>query len=209
MRWSAPTQHIVAKNEEDPSNDSDSNPRDVESIASEQPLIAAMEDEEALEPWVDWIRRCTHEAEKQIADLGIEDWVSIHRRRKWRWARCVAIDQSNKWTLKALTWDPTLDPWYTPRRRPGRPQTRWTDDLVQHVTTSTQSAEERSQIHNNNDDNNADDNDGDDEPDHGDTNNDVNYNHNYDRRLTWMELARDSQRWRELEDSFVKQGQRR
>ena len=207
---SAPTLHIVENSEEDQNNDSGSNPRDVDSIASEPTLAATVEeDEEALEPWVDWIRRCTHEAEKQIADLGIDDWVSIHRRRKWRWAHFVAIDQNSKSALKALTWDPTLDPRYNPTRRRGRPQTRWTDDLVQHVTTSTQSTEEQSHTDNNDNDDNTHDNDGDNDPDHGGRNNETNYNENYDRRLTWAELARDTQRWMELEDSFVKRGQQR
>ena len=50
---------------------------------------------ENLEPWVDWIRRSTHEAERRMKELKLEDWVSLHRRRKWRWARKVATSQGS------------------------------------------------------------------------------------------------------------------
>ena len=31
-----------------------------------------------------------------------------------------------------MIWDPTLDAWHNARRRPGRPQKRWTDDITEH-----------------------------------------------------------------------------
>ena len=113
---------------------SDSNPNDVDSdLSIDDLLVATMDDDEALEPWADWMRRCTHEAEKQMTDLGIQDWVSEQRRRKWRWARKVATDDASKWTARALHWDPTLDSRHNARRRTGRPQKRWTDDIIQHI----------------------------------------------------------------------------
>lgn len=105
-------------NEHNSNSDTDSDADDVESNAPEQDQPANTNDEHDLEPWADWIQRCTHEAEAQMKTMGLEDWVAIQRRRKWRWARRVATESLNKWTLKALTWDPTLDARYVPRRRP-------------------------------------------------------------------------------------------
>ena len=59
-----------------------------------------MDDDEAIEPWLEWMRRCTHEAEKQMTDLGIQDWVSEQRPRKWRWALKVAADDVSRWTAR-------------------------------------------------------------------------------------------------------------
>ena len=81
------------------------------------------------------IRRCTHEAEKQMTALGIEDWVTIQRRRKWRFAARVMAD-SHKWGLKALLWDPLLDTRSQAKRRQGRPKMRWTDDINAFITDS-------------------------------------------------------------------------
>eukprot|EP00973_Karenia_brevis_P018647 2557449-Karenia_brevis.AAC.1 len=36
-----------------------------------------------LEPWVDWVRRTTHLAEKEMQKAGVQDWVSQQRHRKW------------------------------------------------------------------------------------------------------------------------------
>ena len=117
----------------DSSTDSDSN--DVDSDVSEIPPPAPTQpDEDSLEPWKDWIKRCTYYAEEKMRSLGIEDWVTIQRRRKWKWARRVATDTLDKWTLKTLMWDPTLDTRHETRRHPGRPYTRWSDDITNHIT---------------------------------------------------------------------------
>jgi len=128
-----------------------------------------------FEPWIDWLRRCTHNAEQKMRSLGMEDWVSTQRRRKWRWAQRVATDTFDKWTLKAALWDPTLDATHNPRRRPGRPVTRWVDDIVGHLTRSTTK-------HNTN------------EPQMTETNNE---------RLQWFDVAQDNKTWLDLEDSYV------
>ena len=62
--------------------------------------------------------------------MGVDDWVADQRRRKWRWAAKTATDTVPKWNVKALLWKPELDSRYNARRRPGRPMTRWTDDLT-------------------------------------------------------------------------------
>ena len=77
-----------------------------------------------LEPWVDWIRRCTHDVERILTQLGIQDWISIHRQRKSKFANKVATDK-HKWSHKALHWDPSTQTHHNPRRRRGHPKTRW------------------------------------------------------------------------------------
>eukprot|EP00973_Karenia_brevis_P021942 3018216-Karenia_brevis.AAC.1 len=62
--------------------------------------------------------------------LGLEDWVSRQRRIKWRWAHTVVNDKHDKWSLKALLWDPSSDLRLHANRRAARPWKRWTDDLV-------------------------------------------------------------------------------
>ena len=62
--------------------------------------------------------------------MKLEDWVTLQRRRKWRWAAKTATDTVPKWNVKALLWKPESDSRYNARRRPGRPMTRWTDDLT-------------------------------------------------------------------------------
>ena len=87
------------------------------------------------EIWVQWLKRTARSLEAQIKKGAATEGVTEQRRRKWRWAGRVATDTLGKWTLKALTWDPTLDARYNPRRRPGRPLTWWTDDIIEHITT--------------------------------------------------------------------------
>ena len=131
-----PQQQSIApandSNEHNSTSDSDTDAHDVDSDTPET-LIPRDDDDTDLEPWSDWIRRCTHDVEQQISNIGIEDWVTQQRRRKWRWAQRVANNTSNKWTIRALTWDPTTIARFNARRRQARPRTRWTDDINQHI----------------------------------------------------------------------------
>ena len=156
---------------------------DDDDVTSEPPDIPApnenpqSEDDDMIEAWVDWIRRCTHDVEQRLANLHIPDWISIQRSRKWTWASRIANDTRNKWSLKALLWDPTLDPRYSARRRQARPRRRWSDDIRQHAR------------HHDNDDD-----DDDREPQLGTDRSD----------RVWMTLARDADLWYEMEDEFVR-----
>ena len=125
--------------EEDP-NDVDSNPGNDDSPQPLQP-----DDEESLEPWVDWIKRCTREVEAQMASLNLDDWVTEQKRRKWRWARKVATENTIKWTTTSLLWDPTADPRFLARRQRGRPTKRWDDDIIQHIYDHTQQNQPQTQ----------------------------------------------------------------
>ena len=86
-----------------------------------------------MEPWTDWIKRCTREAEHRMNNLRLDDWITLQRRRKWSWASKVATRESNEWAVLAAKWDPTLNSKLRATRRVGRPKTRWTDDIQTHI----------------------------------------------------------------------------
>ena len=87
--------------------------------------------ETVLEPWVDWIKRVTHEAEAKLESLEIESWVNTCRRRKWQWAATLTQMDTSRWAKRAATWDPE---WCKEAKRPvGRPKKRWSDDIIKHL----------------------------------------------------------------------------
>eukprot|EP00973_Karenia_brevis_P027228 3756343-Karenia_brevis.AAC.1 len=112
--------------------DSVSNATDVNSEPAS--IQDPLPDEDTLEPWVEWVRRCTHEAEQQLERLCIQDWVSMQRERKWNWACKLANDVDSKWSKKALNWDPSKDARYHAHRRQSRPHKRWSDDINEHLS---------------------------------------------------------------------------
>ena len=73
--------------------------------------------------------------------LGLIDWVALQRQRKWKWAKKLATSCLNSWAIKALTWDPSIDPKEPYKgRETGRPKTRWTDDInnyIKRITSTT------------------------------------------------------------------------
>ncbi|CAE8646981.1 unnamed protein product [Polarella glacialis] len=85
------------------------------------------EDQEQLEPWLDWIKRLTHTAEDQMRMEGIDDWVRQQRRRKWQWAGHAARRTDGRWSTTIIHWTPTDG-----RRRVGHPGKRWID-CIDHV----------------------------------------------------------------------------
>ena len=176
---------INATPHEHNSTDTDTDTRDVDSNASDTLCRPTQDDDDTIEPWVEWIRRSTHEAETQMTTLGINDWVTEHRKRKWRWARKVTTEP-HKWSLKALLWEPALDSRYNARRRHGRPQKRWSDDIAQHIYNHTRALTTTGYTNNTNIDHNnvattTDDTD----------------------RVHWLTMADMEDTWKAMEDSFV------
>ena len=57
----------------------------------------------------------------------MKDWIAESRRRKWRFAGEVARKTDGRWTKTILSWKPC----FGFGRAPGRPKTRWSNDLVQ------------------------------------------------------------------------------
>ena len=133
----APRRRVSAPPPDTPSYPQDGQAQDLSSKSTQSPDVCSNVDE--LEPWVDWIRRSTHEAELQLRRLHIADWITIQRCRKWEWASRVARDE-HKWSHKVLNWDPQqhtrqrhiehLHIHCHPQRRQARPKIRWCDDFV-------------------------------------------------------------------------------
>ena len=95
--------------------------------------VAQDHEENALEPWVDWIRRVTHNVEDTLERLKIRTWNEQARKRKWRFAAELHSGSGEqKWSHVALRWNPQLHSdalRSTARRKPTRPNLRWTDEL--------------------------------------------------------------------------------
>jgi len=89
------------------------------------------DDEGALESWVDWVRRTTHEAEEILQSFGVETWDVTVKRRKWRWARRIGSSDMDAWAFLAATWAPEFEPKSC--RHQGRPKIRWADDISQFL----------------------------------------------------------------------------
>ena len=136
MILSAPRRRVTTPQPDHALQSQDGQTDEHSSQTTESPDVCINDDE--LEPWVDWIRRSTHEAELQLRRLHIDDWVTIQRRRKWECASRVARDEQT-WSHKVLNWEPSqhtrqhhighLHIHCQPQRRQARPKTRWSDDF--------------------------------------------------------------------------------
>lgn len=128
-------------------HDDETSGEDVHSSAAEEEMPETQEsvDEQEIEPFIDWIRRVTHEAESRLEGLKIKTWVETARVRKWRWAAKVLCTQDeNRWSRIAYEWDPRVHRdagRRTARRKAAGPRKRWSDDIAkifveaQHVTS--------------------------------------------------------------------------
>ena len=96
-------------------------------------MAALNKSEENLEPYVDWLRRSTHDAESRLAALKIEDWVTMQRRRQWKRIGTVARAPSHSWSAQAIWWDPLADSRYNPRRVQGHPRKKWLDEVRSYL----------------------------------------------------------------------------
>ena len=81
-------------------------------------------DDGELETWTEWIQRATRIAEAQLEGAGIEDWLTLQRRRLYRWAGHAARRTDGRWSHRVLDWVPSLG-----GRSVGRPSRRWSDDI--------------------------------------------------------------------------------
>ena len=130
--------------------------------------------------------------------LKLDDWITTQRRRKWRWAGKLALTSRSDWTAMAVRWDPTLDPRLNARRRPGRPKTRWMDDIYNHVLhTKTSNYQPTQELNSNNDgDDNTNITDNDDDT--------TTTNMRPGDSEHWLHIASDAQMWAALEEGFVR-----
>ena len=80
----------------------------------------------SLEPWVDWVRRATRNAEQHLQRLHISDWVTAHRSAACNWLQRLQRP-GNSWAHWALQWSPS-EPHH--RRRHGGQKKRWHEYVV-------------------------------------------------------------------------------
>ena len=73
-----------------------------------------------------WSDRWTNERVRRTT--GVKDWVMEARRRKLRWALQVKNLPNDRWAKIATEWIP-----YNRARTPGRPDTRWRDDMTNMI----------------------------------------------------------------------------
>eukprot|EP00973_Karenia_brevis_P077659 10792821-Karenia_brevis.AAC.1 len=85
-----------------------------------------------MEPWLEWFKRTTEAAREAFERYGMDDWVSLWKRRVWSWAAKVANADPSKWTVKATNWQPELG-----SRRRSRPRARWSDIIVNFLDRKT------------------------------------------------------------------------
>ncbi len=89
--------------------------------------------EDNFEPWPEWIKRTTREAEGHLAKTGMEDGLVQHRRRKWRWAQRISTQDRQRWSRLVIDWEPQYSSDQRGARQRGHPRKRWADDLHQYL----------------------------------------------------------------------------
>ena len=75
------------------------------------------------------MKRTARLVESQLEKACLEDWVTTWRRKQWRWAGKVVQRSTNKWSYKALRWNPAVDSTNACGRARARPRKRWEDDF--------------------------------------------------------------------------------
>ena len=82
-----------------------------------------------LEPWEDWLRRTTHQAEAHLERHNMATWTTAWRRKVWRWAARGAAYPRDRWAWKAAAWQPELSAHARGRLHRGQWK-RWCDDII-------------------------------------------------------------------------------
>ena len=111
----------------------------VDSVLGDDEQLPKLEldDDDDLEPWMDWIKRTTHDVEAHMNKLHIDCWTSQARRKKWRWAQRVIGFTADRWAIIAAKWEPELHmdgQVSRARRRQSRPKLRWSDDITSFLS---------------------------------------------------------------------------
>jgi hypothetical protein len=113
-------------------------------VHSGQPLPAAdadqFQEEDTLEPWPDWIRRATQQAEHSIPNFVIADWSTTVKQRKWKLLQEVCTDSAKEWAQRVLQSEPQNDAHIHTQRRVGRQKTRWWDDILSYIKRCVEDA---------------------------------------------------------------------
>ena len=76
-------------------------------------------------PQAHFVQRAAHTVDEIAETMGMLDWVTAYRQRKWRFAGNLARCLDNRWTVQAVEWRPNQGLG----RSPGHPKTRWCDQI--------------------------------------------------------------------------------
>ena len=85
--------------------------------------------EDSLEPWSDFLKRATRAAEDRLAATNQEEWITLWRRRQWRWAGKLTRPSIDKWLRHASNWYPPAHGRSGVYRVQARPLKRWSNDF--------------------------------------------------------------------------------
>ena len=119
---------------------------DIEKDNAEKYLVEDVGSNKKLEPWVDWVRRTTHEVEERCNKLNLESWVEQVRGMKWALAKRICYQDSDRWSWQVFHWDPELHfPGLrrSARRKQARPKLRWSDEIAKFLSMNEKPALQR------------------------------------------------------------------
>ena len=91
------------------------------------------EDGPNLEAWPEFLKRTTKMVSSQLQKVNLDDWVTLWRKKQWRWAGTVVQQCQHKWSYKAVLWHPQLDCAAGGVRSRARPRKRWDDDIKAYL----------------------------------------------------------------------------
>ena len=80
------------------------------------------------ESWVEFMRRSARKVEDCDKRFGLRPWTQAYKTSKWKFAGQLARHTDGRWSSLVYKWRPI---GY--RRSPGRPVTRWEDELVKYA----------------------------------------------------------------------------
>ena len=70
--------------------------------------------------------------------ITVQDIVKTIKILKWNWAGRIMRTNDNRWTKRLIKWTS-----YDQKRKPGKPNTRWRDELFKFNSNWTQESLDR------------------------------------------------------------------
>ena len=74
--------------------------------ANEESTNDVEEEDDVLEPWVDFVRRVTHDIEGKLKRIKSQDWATLYRLRKARLAKKLNQCTDMRWSKRLINWKP-------------------------------------------------------------------------------------------------------
>ena len=102
------------------------------------------------EEWIDYMKRRTTEVEEQMKSAKILCWIEAHRKMKWRLAMRNTSLPEERWSRKAVAWDPGLISTVKTNRPVGRPRKRWEDEINEFLRYKESEESRGNDLKNNN-----------------------------------------------------------